>query len=171
MKKLIIVCLLVAIGAVGMIGKSNADGTCITQGRIICGANTNNAPNPPPNQPWGQQNPNYQGYHPHHYNNGGSSFGLNIYTQPNYGGSYYDDPGYYGDDPYTYDDPPPVYRSYSSNRCNAWADRLRGLGFRNVRANDCVGSSYVYRATKAGRPVWVTVGARSGSVIRVANAY
>ena len=202
MKKLMIVCMVAAIGAVTMIEKSNAaPADCQLQG-LCGGAFGKNGPASGPmpgaggsnvnqghqgiynpgNQPWKHNNPNWQAngnngnnqwwlnHHHHHYNNG-PSIGFGIYTGP----SYYDDPYYDNDygygpgpDPYAYGTP----RTYSSSgRCDAWADRLHGMGYRNIHATDCSGSSYVYRATKSGRPVKVTVRASSGSVIRVASAY
>jgi len=170
MKKLIVICLLAAIGAVGMIGKSNATPYCQTNPQSC----TNGDMNPGAAQiPLGSQNHwqgqhnqghNYPHKHNHNWGGGGPFIGFGIYSQPNY----YND-GYYGDDPYAYDNPPPAY--YSGNRCNALASRLRSMGFRHVQSTKCGGSTYVYFATKSGRAVQVTMSARSGSIIRVANTY
>ena len=202
MKKLIVICMLAAIGAVAMIQKSNAQafGGCNMPHGCV---NDVNPPHVMRNRNWqhnvGQPNlGQVQGNNNHHWqgNNGNTNqgnyewwkhrghrggnwnggnpvIGLGIYGSPYYGGgSYYDDQYGYGDEPYYAPDYGYRVRPYTTvNRCNAWAQRLRSVGYRNVRSVDCAGTSYVYRATKAGRPVKVTVGARSGSIIRVARAY
>ncbi|MBG1232681.1 hypothetical protein [Aestuariivirga litoralis] len=195
MKKLIVVCMLAAIGAVTMIDRSNAagPGQCMKNAGDCMGI-----PSRPHKQPGGANagqpgqpnvpNGNWQGNHQwpnhqanngnwphrrhHNWNNGGWSNGgqpfIGFQFGPQYNDGYYS--GYYDDAPDYYDGPP-VYRYSSANRCNTLASRLRGAGYRNVRATDCVGTSFVFRATKAGKAVKVTMSARSGSIIKVAKAY
>ena len=163
MKKLIVICMLAAIGAVTMIERSYAAG----EGRSCDVTNTcqpgqGGVPPLPqqqqPGQPQNQGNWQGGGNWNHHHNYGG--------VQPYFGFQYNGDPNYdQGPDPY-YDRPQPAY-----SRCSDLSEMLRERGYRNVHAIDCAGPSFVYRAIRAGRPVVVTVSARSGTIRSVARAY
>jgi hypothetical protein len=85
-------------------------------------------------------------------------------------------PGYYYDPGYGYYDPPvrpvrprPVY-DYEDDygvSCRGGAREVRHNGFRDVRAIDCDGRRYRYKATRYGRSYIVTVSSRSGEIIAV----
>jgi hypothetical protein len=105
-------------------------------------------------------------------NNGGIYF--NFQTDPYYDTynypNYYDDP-YYNDEPSYYADPyPPRYQSYPRtrlNKCTAIAKSLRNSGYRSVRSQDCVGSSYVYTALRNGDRLRLTVSSSSGRILKI----
>jgi len=166
MKKLIVICLLAAIGAVGMIGKSNATPYCQTNPQSC----TNGDMNPGAAQiPLGSQNHwqgqhnqghNYPHKHNHNWGGGGPFIGFGIYSQPNY-----DNNGYYGDDPYVYDNPPPAY--YSGSRCDRFVGSLHAQGFSSLHATQCSGPRFVYWATKHGERLRLVVSAYSGAILRV----
>ncbi len=52
-------------------------------------------------------------------------------------------------------------------RCSEGARLLRSRGFRNVRALDCRGSHFLYRADRSRRTYDVTVRARDGRITNV----
>lgn len=55
--------------------------------------------------------------------------------------------------------------------CEQGRDEVRYSGFRKVRALDCSGRRYTYKARKNGQPVIVKVSRRSGDIISVERAW
>lgn len=82
-----------------------------------------------------------------------------IYDQYD-GPDFYDDPGY--DDGYVYDDRPIIRRGIS---CGRAASGLRAAGYRSIVTIECRGSSYTFKALKAGKRYKLTVSARSGKIL------
>lgn len=64
-------------------------------------------------------------------------------------------------DPYY---PPLRHRVIRRNSCDAAALAIRSAGYRNIRATDCSGRFYSYRATKRGRNYSLRVDTRSGRI-------
>jgi hypothetical protein len=89
------------------------------------------------------------------------------------------DPGYgYYDPGYGYYDPPvrprPRYDddySYRGISCEQGRQEVRYSGFRKVRALDCDGRRYTYRARRDGEVFIVKVSRRSGDIVSVQPAY
>lgn len=71
----------------------------------------------------------------------------------------------------------PIYRPrYQERRyygisCDEGREQVRDSGFHRVRALNCDGRRYTYRARKNGTPVIVQVSRRSGEIISVREAY
>ncbi|MFH2015887.1 MAG: hypothetical protein ABIK36_08775 [Pseudomonadota bacterium] len=64
---------------------------------------------------------------------------------------------------------PPPYYYYHEDRisCSEARSIVRSEGFRNVKAIDCEGRQYQFRATYRGRRVIVIVSSRSGDILDV----
>ncbi|WP_085464547.1 hypothetical protein [Mesorhizobium australicum] len=96
------------------------------------------------------------------------------------------DPGYYRPDPRPprpprpphhprppyypppyYNPAPPPYYYADRIGCREARSIVRSEGFRNVKAIDCEGRQYQFRATYRGRPVIVIVSSRSGNILDV----
>jgi hypothetical protein len=88
----------------------------------------------------------------------GAGFARPGYYQP----GYYQ-PGFY--DPY-FPRYAPRYRTRdrTASRCDAAAQAIRNAGYRNIRATDCSGRYYGFRATKRGRVVALRVDNRTGRI-------
>jgi hypothetical protein len=82
-------------------------------------------------------------------------------------------PGYYEPSYPIYDEPEyrPVRPRYSGISCEEGRDNVRDEGFRKVRAIDCGGRRYTYRARQNGNPYIVKVSRRSGQIISVQEAW
>jgi hypothetical protein len=82
-------------------------------------------------------------------------------------------PGYYEPSYPVYDEP--VYRrpraEYYGISCEEGRNNVRDEGFRKVRAIDCSGRRYTYRARQGGNPYIVKVSRRSGQIISVQEAW
>jgi hypothetical protein len=95
-----------------------------------------------------------------------------------------EDPGYYRPDPRPrpphrppnfpgpppgYYRPPPPPDFYYSDRisCRQAKNIVRNEGFHQVRALDCEGRQYQFRASYKGRPVIVVISSRSGRILDV----
>jgi hypothetical protein len=74
--------------------------------------------------------------------------------------------GYYGPPPGYYRPPPPAYYPIGIS-CSDARRIVRNEGFHRVRAIDCEGRRYQFRASYRGRPVIVIVSSRSGRIIDV----
>jgi hypothetical protein len=84
------------------------------------------------------------------------------------------DPGYYEPAYPVYEEPryrPRYERRYYGISCEAGRQEVRSAGFRKVRALDCGGRSYAYRARRNGETYIVEVSRRSGDIISVEPAY
>jgi hypothetical protein len=90
----------------------------------------------------------------------------------------YYDPGYPVYEPaprprrhHNYDyEPEPVYQSYGVS-CEEGRDNVRDSGFYKVRAVNCDGRRYTYKARRDGNPYIVRVSRRSGEIVSVQDAY
>jgi hypothetical protein len=80
------------------------------------------------------------------------------YYEPRY--PIYDEPAYVR--------PRPVYYGIS---CEEGRQQVRDEGFRKVRAIDCGGRRYTYRARQGGNRYIVKVSRRSGEIISVQQTY
>jgi hypothetical protein len=60
---------------------------------------------------------------------------------------------------------------YSGISCDEGSQSVRNVGFRKVRAIECGGSSYTYKARRHGNPFVVKVSSRNGRVISVQEAW
>jgi hypothetical protein len=87
------------------------------------------------------------------------------YYEPAY--PVYEEPRYY--EP-RYEHRRPRYE-YSGISCESGRDLVRDSGFRKVRAVDCSGRRYTYRARQNGDTFIVKVSRRSGNIISVQEAY
>jgi hypothetical protein len=87
------------------------------------------------------------------------------YYEPAY--PVYEEPRYY--EP-RYEHRRPRY-VYSGISCENGRDLVRDSGFRKVRAVDCSGRRYTYRARQNGDTFIVKVSRRSGNIISVQEAY
>ena len=98
------------------------------------------------------------------YNGGGYQ---RDYYPPRYN-YYYSDPyAYdYGDEEYYLDQP---VRRPVAGSCTRAAQVLRASGYRSVKATDCRGSTYSFRAIKNGKRYKVNVSARTGRIINRAR--
>jgi hypothetical protein len=67
-------------------------------------------------------------------------------------------------------EPEPVYQSYGIS-CEEGKDNVRDSGFRKVRAIDCDGKRYTYKARRDGYRYIVKVSRHSGDIISVQEAY
>ena len=76
---------------------------------------------------------------------------------------------YPGPPPGYYRPVPPPYYYYHEDRisCSEARSIVRSEGFRNVKAIDCEGRQYQFRATYRGRRVIVIVSSRSGDILDV----
>jgi hypothetical protein len=83
--------------------------------------------------------------------------GQGFYHRPYYRPYYYDP--YY--DPYY---PRLRHRVVRESTCDDAAQAIREAGYRNIRATDCSGRFYSYRATKRGRSYSLRVDTRSGRI-------
>lgn len=81
------------------------------------------------------------------------------YHRPYHAPVYYGTPGYYGHYSYA---PRPAYRTVS---CRSAHNILRQHGFHHIRASDCRGARYGFKATRHGKRFYVTVSANSGRII------
>ena len=63
--------------------------------------------------------------------------------------------------------PPPYYYYHARISCSEARRIVRSEGFRNVKAIDCEGRQYQFRATYRGRRVLVIVSSRSGEILDV----
>ncbi len=92
------------------------------------------------------------------------------------------DPGYYEPSYPVYDaprrpryndydyEPAPVYQRYGIS-CEEGRDYVRDSGFRKVRAINCGGKRFTYKARRDGNPYIVRVSRRNGEIISVQPAY
>jgi hypothetical protein len=82
--------------------------------------------------------------------------------------------GYY-DSGYGYDMDPGYYRPHRPHylRISCWQgkDQVQWAGFHRVRAIDCDGSRYAYKARKHGDSFIVSVSSRSGRIVSVREIY
>ena len=62
---------------------------------------------------------------------------------------------------------PPFDRGRWNISCNEGRRIIRQNGYRNVRAIDCQGPRYTYRATRNGRNVTLSLNARNGRLMRL----
>ena len=77
-------------------------------------------------------------------------------------------PYYPGPPPGYYRPAPPPYYYYEERiSCREARAIVRSEGFRNVKAIDCEGRQYQFRATYRGRPVIVVISSRSGRILDV----
>ena len=67
-------------------------------------------------------------------------------------------------------EPAPVYQSYGIS-CEEGRDQVRDSGFRKVRAVNCDGKRYTYKARRNGNPYIVRVSRRSGDIVSVQEAW
>jgi hypothetical protein len=67
-------------------------------------------------------------------------------------------------------EPAPVYQSYGVS-CEEGRDNVRDSGFYKVRALNCDGKRYTYKARRDGNPYIVRVSRRSGEIVSVQEAY
>jgi len=94
---------------------------------------------------------------------------------PGYNPGYYEpgypvyDGGYRRHHNYDYE-PAPVYQSYGIS-CEEGRDQVRDSGFRKVRAVNCNGKRYTYKARRNGNPYIVRVSRRSGDIVSVQEAW
>lgn len=89
------------------------------------------------------------------------------YYEPAY--PVYEEPRYYDDEP-RYERRRPRYESYRIS-CNDGTQAVRDIGFRKVRAIDCSGRSYTYKARRHGNPFVVEVSSRNGRILSVERAW
>ena len=101
---------------------------------------------------------------------GGYNPGYNPgYYEPSY--PVYDDDDYRPRRDHDYDyEPAPVYQSYGIS-CEEGRDQVRDSGFRKVRAVNCSGKRYTYKARRNGNPYIVRVSRRSGDIVSVQQAW
>jgi hypothetical protein len=64
---------------------------------------------------------------------------------------------------------PDTYYPYHRRKLSCWQARqlVRDRGFRRVRTLECNGRVYTFRALRRGRPVTVSVNARTGAMWRI----
>jgi hypothetical protein len=84
-------------------------------------------------------------------------------------------PGYYEPAYPVYEEPRYEHRrpryEYSGISCEDGRDLVRDSGFRKVRAIDCDGKRYSYKARQHGDTFIVKVSRRSGNIISVQQTY
>jgi hypothetical protein len=88
-----------------------------------------------------------------------------------YGDGYYEEPAprYYEPAP-RYHEGRRRHSGYGSS-CEAGIDEVRAAGFHRVRALDCSGSRYVYKARKRGGSYVITVKRKSGNIINIEQVW
>jgi hypothetical protein len=158
MRKLIIIALVAAIGAVAMIQHASAQHSpfCLDMQGQPCDKGNQNPPNPPPPQPpgpWHQPpggNGSWNHHHPHQ--DGGPNIGIFLGL-----GS--------GEVPY-----PPTYGGgYYLGQCRNIAFDLRDQGFERVRPIRCTGPRLVFSAWRDGDKLILYVN-RWGRILRIIPA-
>lgn len=175
MKKFIIVCLLAAIGTVGLIAKGDARSIrefCMQNPDLPdCAPYMQGGRPSPVLPPSSSQTNDTQGGRPTPMlpppSNQNDAFGQPIPQQP---------------------DQPPFgqrrdwrhrngfgfqfgFGAPVANRCMEFSLRLREQGWRNVRAVRCAGQSYIYSAWRDGQPLTLMVSPNSGRIRRILPAY